>query len=322
MHIRSHRTILHPVLLYFLVTSATLGLTAEREALCLSTDPENGAISMRSGNTTCWTYMTHSKEGKPYFHPLAIPKTVDVFTSHRPPDHLWHLGLWFSWKYINNVNFWEPSTNGVTHVVSQTTASDIDLTFTSETILSYLASGKETVSEKRTVRVITERNGDYTIAWDSIFTARDEGAVFSCTPAKKDKSGNWTTGGYAGLMLRFADNPNFCYTFTNSQGKADSQACGEPSEQIQIIATAKTSTAQARITFRDTPDNPRYPTPWFIRHNTMAHNGRGYYLVGPSMIFHEPLNLSPNESVRFRYTLTVERISFPLGARNHDIPLP
>jgi len=24
-------------------------------------------------------------------------------------DHVWHLGYWFSWKYINGVNYWKPA---------------------------------------------------------------------------------------------------------------------------------------------------------------------------------------------------------------------
>ena len=28
-------------------------------------------------------------------------------TADRPPDHIWHHGLWFSWKFINKVNYWE-----------------------------------------------------------------------------------------------------------------------------------------------------------------------------------------------------------------------
>ena len=42
----------------------------------------------------------------PYFHPL---RTTDgrLMTWDRPPDHLWHHGLWFSWKFINKINYWE-----------------------------------------------------------------------------------------------------------------------------------------------------------------------------------------------------------------------
>jgi type 1 glutamine amidotransferase len=42
---------------------------------------------------------------KPYFHPLTVNSTILSCVS--PPDHTWHLGLWFSWKFINGVNYWE-----------------------------------------------------------------------------------------------------------------------------------------------------------------------------------------------------------------------
>jgi len=268
-----------------------------------------GAFTMRVGGKTCWTYMPESKEGKPYFHPLAIPGTDDVFTSFRPPDHNWHLGFWFSWKFINGCNFWEPDTNGLTRVVSQTVTPGGDKSLTVEAALAYLAKGTEVVREKRTVRVTTQPDGDYSFDWDSTFTAVGGDAVFSTTPSKKDKSGTrWATGGYAGLMLRFADSPGFSYAFSNPEGKTDVMTCGERSARIEVVATAAASGAKARITIADNPENPRYPTPWFVRHSPTEHKGRGYYLVGPSMIFHEPLTVKAGESARFRYTVTVERL--------------
>lgn len=274
-----------------------------------ATDASTGAVTMQVGGKTCWTYVPQSKEGKPYFHPLAIPGTDDVFTSFRPPDHNWHLGFWFSWKLINGVNFWEPDTNAATRVLSQKVTPSDDKTFLTEAVLSYLAKGKELVHEKRTVRVTTQPNGNYTLAWDSTFTAQDVEAVFSTTPAKKDKEGKrWATGGYAGLMLRFADSPGFSYTFANAEGQADVMTCGETSERVEVVATAQASGAKAKITVLDHPENPRHPTPWFARYSAVDHKGRGYYLVGPSMIFHEPLTLAPGASARFRYTVTVERL--------------
>lgn len=273
------------------------------------TNQTAGAVTLQVGGKACWTYVPQSAEGKPYFHPLAIPGTDDVFTSFRPPDHNWHLGFWFSWKFINGINFWEPSTNGATRVIAQTVKTAEDFSLTTEATLAYVASGKEIVREKRTVRVTTQPNGNYAFDWDSTFTAQASEAVFSVTPAKKDKEGKrWASGGYAGLMLRFADSPAFSYTFTNAQGQSDVMTCGEKSEWIAVTATAQADGAKAKITVRDHPDNPRFPTPWFARHSAADHKGRGYYLVGPSMIFHEPLTLAPGASARFRYTVTVERL--------------
>ena len=282
------------------------GLEADLRQLV--TDPATHAVSMMVKGKTCWTCVPQSSEGKPYFHPLAIPGTEDILTSFRPPDHAWHLGLWFSWKFINGVNFWEPGTNGVTRVVSYSVTTDKNNVFLSEGTLAYSIQNQEVVHEERRVSVTTQPNGNYTIAWDSTFTAGDKKAVFSSTPVKRDASGNWASGGYAGLMWRFADSPAFTYAFTNAEGLADVKTCGAKSAWLSVVATATVSGEKATITFHDHPENPRYPTPWFARHSSSAHKGRGYYLVGPSLVFHEPFTLMPNTSSRFRYTVTVERI--------------
>ncbi len=293
--------------------SALLGLCLARsvraeDTRTFVTDPQTGAITLQTEGKTCWTYVPQSREGKPYFHPLAIPGTEDAFTSHRPPDHAWHLGFWFSWKYINGCNFWEPDSNGVTRVLSQTVTPTDDKRLTVQASLAYLAKGKEAVREQRRVCVTTQTNGAYTIEWDSTFTAQNGDAVFSCTPAKKNKNGIWASGGYAGLMLRLADSPAFSYSYTNDAGQSDVGTCGEKSTRMTIIATCAASGAKAKITVIDHPDNPRHPSPWFARYDPQAQKGRGYYLVGPSLIFHEPLRLAAGASLRFRYTLAVERL--------------
>jgi len=292
----------------FLLMSHSIAWGVERDPRQFVTEPSTESVTMSISGKPCWTYVPQSREGKPYFHPLTIPGTDVVLTAFRPPDHVWHLGLWFSWKFINGVNFWEPDTNGVTRVLSQTVFPAADKTFVTDVLLAYIAKGTETVREKRRVRVITQPSGNYTIEWDSTFTAQETEAVFSSTPVKKDLSGNWATGGYSGLLWRFTDSPAMSYALINEEHLADVKTCGKKSASLTILATAVASGAKAKIIFRDNPENPRYPTPWFVRHSTTAHKGRGYYLIGPSAVFHEPLKLVRGESARFRYTLTVERL--------------
>ena len=304
------RQLVFPVSLYVssLVLSHGIARGAEDDPRQLVTDPATASVTLSLNGKTCWTYVPQSPEGKPYFHPLAIPGTDDVLSSFRPPDHAWHLGLWFSWKFINGVNFWEPDTNGITRVITQTVSPLADKTFLADVLIAYIAKGTEAVREKRTVRVVTQRNGNYTIEWDTTFTAQGTEAVFTSTPAKKDNAGNWATGGYSGLLWRFSDSPAISYTIATAEGFSDVKACGEKSASLTVLATAAASGAKAKITFRDHPENPRYPTPWFARHSTTAHKGRGYYLVGPSLTFHEPFSLAPRTSARFRYTVEVERL--------------
>jgi hypothetical protein len=137
-----------------------------------SVDPETKAATMKVGGKVCWTYNPTSEEGKPYFHPLAIPGTGDVLTDSRPDDHKWHIGLWTSWKYVNGVNFWEPHKDAVRNVLSHTETCDDDTKlFQSKATLSYIAKEKEVLREDRTTRVVTKENGDYVITFDSTFTA-------------------------------------------------------------------------------------------------------------------------------------------------------
>ena len=68
-----------------------------------------------------WQFNYGKDTRKPYFHPVAL---VDgpVLTCLSPRDHPWHRALWFSWKMLNGVNYWEedPKTglpDGRTEVV-------------------------------------------------------------------------------------------------------------------------------------------------------------------------------------------------------------
>lgn len=271
------------------------------------TDPETGAVTMWAAGTNVWTYVPQSKEGKPYFHPLNVPGTGESLTAFRPADHAWHLGFWFSWKLINGCNFWEPNSNAVTRIVSQTVTPGADHVLTATATIVYEGNGKELVSERRKVRVTTAENGDYVIDWESAFTAAASDVVFDCTKAGQNKNGDWVSGGYAGLMWRFPDTPFFTYHFANAEGTENIKACGAPSDRMELAATSKLSGAKAKIVFRDQAENPRYPTPWFVRYDINSHGGRGYYLVGPAMIFHEPLKLAAGETACFRYSVSVAR---------------
>ncbi|MBK5263310.1 MAG: ThuA domain-containing protein, partial [Peptostreptococcaceae bacterium] len=59
-------------------------------------------LSLMNSSDIIWQYNFNNRFGKPYFHPVAIKNST--LTCVSPPDHPWHLGLWFSWKFINGVN--------------------------------------------------------------------------------------------------------------------------------------------------------------------------------------------------------------------------
>ena len=65
-----------------------------------------GVECVKDGKTV-WKFNIANRENKPFVHPLCLPDGR-CFTDARPADHPWHLGLWFCWKFINGLNYWEP----------------------------------------------------------------------------------------------------------------------------------------------------------------------------------------------------------------------
>ena len=277
----------------------------------LSTNAATGAISMHVNNKHCWTYNPTSEEGKPYFHPLTIPGSDTELTWYRPGDHKWHLGFWFSWKYINGINFWEPDTNAVRKVESWTSSFDEkEKIFRSAALLTYHAKGKQILTENRITTVTTTPEGDYTIDWDATFTVLNETLTFTSAKAGKDKSGIWSSGGYAGLMWRFAPTQNgLAYLFTDAEGRQDRGACGYESAWMNAIASNTVSGAAATIRITNHAENPQHPVTWFTRHSALPKSqSGGYNLIGPAVVFHKPLTIEATKSMRLRYTTTVQRV--------------
>jgi hypothetical protein len=271
-------------------------------------DPGTGAATMTVGGKICWTYNPTSEEGKPYFHPLAAPGTGEVLTWFRPDDHKWHIGLWFTWKFVNGVNFWEPDKDAERKILSHAETFGAGDVFQSTATLSYIAKGTEALREERVTRVTTQENGNYVIEWDATFTAANGDVKLDCTPAGKDANGIWASGGYAGLMWRFAPNPPGTYRFTDAEGRADAKTCGYASPWIEAAVTMP-SGAKVKVRMTDHADNPRYPNAWFSRNQPNAHNNAGYNLIGTGLVFHEPLVLADGKSMRLRYTVSVERVT-------------
>src|SRR6478736_747657 len=83
-----------------LLLSVCLALPASAEWL-----RDDVTIAWREGTNVAWRFSFDPKKGKTYFDPVAVGGTA--LTNFKPEDHPWHYGLWFSWKYINQANYWE-----------------------------------------------------------------------------------------------------------------------------------------------------------------------------------------------------------------------
>lgn len=172
---------------------------------------DDRTIAWRTGTNLVWRFSFDAAKGKTFFDPVAIHGTA--FTNFKPQDHPWHYGLWFSWKYINHVNYWEENretgrADGATRWSPPDLETKPDGSATIKLDVAYThPGGRVDLKEHRVLTVSApEADGSYTIDWRADFVAGPEGAVLDRTPMPGEPKGQ-VNGGYAGLGLRMAGPP-------------------------------------------------------------------------------------------------------------------
>ena len=187
------------------------------------------SLALLNSGAVVWQLNFADREGKPYFHPLRLPDGTET-TALRPADHPWHLGLWWSWKFINGVNYWEcdPKTGkseGTTEVTRKQITTHPDNSARVEFGLSYHPPQQAPLMTEKRVLLIAapDAQGNYWIDWQSTFTAGDKEVKLDRTPPSGHAGGaGW--GGYAGLSLRFAAAAKQ-WTFAGSSGAKAQRLC-------------------------------------------------------------------------------------------------
>lgn len=159
-----------------------------------------------------WRFSHDPAHGKPFFNPVAVAGGPSL-TNFKPADHPWHYGLWFSWKYINQANYWEENRQtgraaGATKWSAPIITVQPDGSATLELDVAYThPSGRVDLSEARLVRISAPGpDGSYTINWSARFTGGPERVVLDRTPMPGEPKGA-INGGYAGLGIRLAGAP-------------------------------------------------------------------------------------------------------------------
>ncbi len=148
---------------------------------------------------------------KPYFHPLHAPDGT-LLTAESPSDHAWHLGLWFCWKYINGLNYWEYQgdpklalSEGMTNLKKVKVQTRSDGSAEIRMWIDYHPWDKPDSLVLKEYRLTTvsapAKDGSYRIDFKHSFTAETD-VLLDRTPVQTEPNGV-TWGGYAGLSIRF-----------------------------------------------------------------------------------------------------------------------
>ena len=264
------------------------------------------AIALVCSSKPVWQFNYGTNATKPFFHPLALPGGSPL-TWQSPPDHVWHYGLWFSWKYLNGTNYWEEDKqlrrcDGVTSWRVVKLETRVDFSAQIELALDYRARGSASplVTEQRVIAISPPASdGSYSMDWELTFKAGGQKVKFDRTPLPGELGGQ-TYGGYAGLSLRLAKElaePKVAAT-------ADP---GEPRDNRFRFAAAaadysgRIDGAEAGIAFLDHPSNPRYPSRWYA----IVNPAQSFAFLNCAWLQLKPFELAANETFTLRYRVLV-----------------
>jgi hypothetical protein len=288
--------------LYFLLL--TLSACAEPVAADpppLRWDESESSVALVRGQNVLWKFNYDSELNVPYFHPVSTD-SGRVLTWDRPPDHAWHHGLWFCWKYINGVNYWEHDRQtgkpaGRTRITDVRVETRNDHSARISLTLDYHPAGEDQVvlSERRRIDITAPNSqGEYHLDWTADFTAGQREVVLDRTPPKAQ---SW--GGYAGLSVRFAkelsDRQVTSDTGPVEFGPGDRHRSKATSMDYSGIVDGD----PVGLAFLDHPDNPRHPTPWYVIRSSVM----GY--INAALLNDEPMTLEPGQRLMLRYRLIV-----------------
>ena len=260
------------------------------------------ALTDHSG-AVIWQFNHPPAPIKPHFHPVGLPGQP-ALTWKAPPDHIWHLGLWFSWKYINGRNYWETNlegrSEGLTRLVTFTPEMRTDGSARLEMNLAY-QEAPDTLAvlrEQRTVDISAPgEDGSFRMDWTMTFTAGKTPVHLDRTALPTEPDGKpW--GGYAGLTWRFAKELED-WRVVNSNGLRDMTGHGKPSPAADF--SGRIGKHEQGVAILDHPQNLRAPTPWYIA----MEKETPFACLIASPLFQQSYQLPSGESFTLKYRVVI-----------------
>jgi len=233
----------------------------------------------------------------PAFRVVRTPAGHDV-AMYRPWDHPWHPGLFFSWKYVNGLNFWEAKYHGQPHTVA-TDAFEPEGENGFRQSLSYVTSAGDTLlREERRVSVKAVSTGSgYAIVWRGAFVSAGGDVTLDRTPITEQSP--W--GGYAGLSVRLARNylgpvvTTDAGVFTAEEATSKSFRWCDYAGKLDGVAQP----AWAGVCIMDAPSNPRHPT------HMLTYDYKDMQFMQAAFLCHEPYVLRAGETLALSFAVYV-----------------
>ncbi len=253
------------------------------------------SVALLNRGQVVWMHVHDKKVGKPYMRiglldGTELTRPWPIPQGYPKADHTWHRALWWSFKAIDGVNYWEENQPGTEPVRVEITRGKDGSARIRTTIAYHLPNEAPVVMERRVISVgAPNAAGDYLIDWQATFTPA----------AAKDVVLNKNS--YGGLAIRMA--AEFCgddatatpaWTFLDNEDRTNSN--GRAARWVAYRGTAQNGRPAALAIF-DHPDNPRHPCWWQSRSN--------YPYLNPSFTCKEDYTLAAGKSLTLRYGILV-----------------
>jgi type 1 glutamine amidotransferase len=263
------------------------------------------SLTLRNHSETVWQYNFNNRFGKPYFHPITVNHSV--LTCVSPPDHPWHLGLWYSWKYINGVNYWEYTdkfrtaetgykSDGITEIIEKEIKANTD--FSSKIVMKinyHPINGNTVLSEERILSISCPfTDGSYLIDEEHLFKAMTDSVKLDRTPVIGEPGGqSW--GGYAGLSVRFNED----FTAPGIISLGDSTKCKKC--KWMYMGFNNLAGEKAGIAILTNPQFTTNSTSWYV----ISDQKIPFYYYSPAILFDNKIVLKKAELLRLKYRIWI-----------------
>jgi hypothetical protein len=263
------------------------------------------SLQLLQNDAIIWQYNFRNRFGKTYFHPLYLNN--NRLTCESPADHTWHPGLWFSWKFINGINYWEYRDEykteatgfrleGVTDPEAIEIRKNPDFSASIDLSLVYYPEGKSPVlSENRKIFVSTpDDQGSYYIDYHHEFNAVHGDVLLDRTPILGEPDGkSW--GGYGGLTIRFNQD------FTEAECIPDVKTPDYPETPWFYMGFNTLTGDRAGIGMFQ---HPEYTTPYTRWYYAMDRS-TPFFFFTPAALYDQPISLTAGESLTLKYRVWI-----------------
>lgn len=288
----------------FVVTKALVWPKSNSNDTKYSWIETDSSVALLVNSKIIWQLNHTSPNGKPYFYPLNTTKGHNLVWL-RPDDHPWHYGLWFSWKYINKINYWEEDRQTrisegkqVVKKVKVKLSKDFSAKITFQ--IAYLANdGSNSLKEKRILNISPpDTNGNYYIDWSFNFKAKKRSITLDRT--LPEKLGGQVYGGYAGLSYRASPDLTD-HKYLDSENwtldKEELVGHGKVAKWMDLTGTVDKIGVKSGVTMFNHPHNG--DTPWYV------YKQGAFAFFNAGLLFNDVKEIKPKIPLKLRYRVLI-----------------